>query len=425
VLLILFHIFLQFPVTHGARRGVQDEMIAASADSATGAEAISVSLATSVKIAIVLVEVLFSATLCARAQTPSELLDQADSLAESFNLTKAQPLYHQAETAARLAGDVPEELRAKLGQIRFRVQQGSYKATREELREILVTPLVLNDSHLKIRVLEILGNIDLNQNTSAALNDWTEMLATAKSLADTKWINRANGYLGIVSGLHGDIGSAGKALFQALGTAEKSGDIPGELTFGIWLANGMSTNGMADGAVHLLDRVEASAKKSGYTELPIQFSIAKIRALTALGADQGRDQAKALLRVTLADARRQEIPGAQTDLLSQAGQIAMEEQDSRSAEESFAEQVRLPKKPTCRAWKLTGYVTCPSFIDPSGRTPKRNSRSIKESKLFGESRNLTTSPASWLKRPKLNSRWTVRKTPTFSTTKQPVSSKAF
>ena len=85
-------------------------------------------------------------------------------------------------------------------------------------------------------------------------------------------------------------------MFQALGTAEKLGDIPGELTLGIWLANGMSTNGMPDGALHVLERVEEAAKKGGYTEFPIQFSIAKIRALSALPKSERRQQAKALLR---------------------------------------------------------------------------------------------------------------------------------
>jgi hypothetical protein len=98
---------------------------------------------------------------------------------------------------------------------------------------------------LKIRALEILGVIDLNQNTQAALNDWTELLTTAKSAGDAKWVNRANGNLGIVAGMNGDIGSAAKGLFQGLGTAEKLGDIPGELTFGTWLANGMSNNGIS------------------------------------------------------------------------------------------------------------------------------------------------------------------------------------
>ncbi len=276
------------------------------------------------------------ASVCMGAQTPSEILDKADHLADSFSLAKAQPLYRQAEAASHASVNEYDELRAKLGQLRYRVQQGSYTATRDELRKILVTPVVANDPRLKIHALEILGVIDLNQNTSAALNDWTELLTTAKTIGDAKWINRANGNLGIVAGLNGDIGGAAKRLFQAMGTAENLGDVPGQLTFGTWLANGMSTNGMADGAVHVLERVEASARKSGYTEFPIQFSIAKIRALSALPNNQGREQAKALLQVALDDARRQEIPGAQTDLLGQAGLLAIEEHRYREAEASFS-----------------------------------------------------------------------------------------
>lgn len=74
------------------------------------------------------------------AQTGGELLDQADRIAESLSLAKAQPLYRKAEIAANLAGDSANELRAKLGQIRFRVQQGSYTSSRRQLKEFLGTP---------------------------------------------------------------------------------------------------------------------------------------------------------------------------------------------------------------------------------------------------------------------------------------------
>jgi hypothetical protein len=154
--------------------------------------------------------------VCACAQSPKELLERADHLADSFNLAKAQALYQQAETSFHLAGDLPNELCAKLGQLRYRVQLGYYSSTRADLQRILATPMVDNDAHLRIRALEILGNIDLNQNIPAAQNDWTNLIAAAQSIGDARWINRANGYLGIVSGLNGDIGGAGKALFQAL-----------------------------------------------------------------------------------------------------------------------------------------------------------------------------------------------------------------
>ena len=243
------------------------------------------------------------------AQSPADLLAQADELAVHGKSSKAQPLYLQAETEFRNAGDSRNEMYAKFGILKYNVQLGSYTASREEVQQILATPLVAGDPHLKIRGLEILGTIDMNENTPAAFNDWTNLLATAKAIGDAKWENRANGYLGIVAGINGDVGSAGKALFQAVSKAEELGDVAGELTFGIWLANGMSTNGLGDGAVRIIDRVEALAKKNGYTDMPLQFSIAKVRALSASGSNHGRADAKALLQATLADATARRYSG--------------------------------------------------------------------------------------------------------------------
>lgn len=110
-------------------------------------------------------------TTCACAQTPTALLEKADHLADSFNLVKAQPLYREAETGFHLAGDADNELRARLGQLRYRVQLGRYTESRVELQRILAIPMVESDPDLKIRALEILGNIDMNQNLRAALND--------------------------------------------------------------------------------------------------------------------------------------------------------------------------------------------------------------------------------------------------------------
>ncbi len=148
---------------------------------------------------------------CVFTQTPTELLDQADHLADSFDLSKAQPLYIQAEAVSRVAGDSKDELRAKLGQLRYRVQLGYYTVTREELRRILSTALVENDLHLKIRALEVLGSIDLNQDVRSASLDWTQLLSAAQTVNDANWINRAKGFLGIVSGLNGDIGARAAA----------------------------------------------------------------------------------------------------------------------------------------------------------------------------------------------------------------------
>jgi CHAT domain-containing protein len=307
------------------------------------------SISASAKLAAV---AFFAASFASAQSTPAELLARADNLAESFDLAQAAPLYQQAEMGFHRVGDSRNELAAKLGTIRYRVQLGNYSASRKETEEILATPLIDTDPHLKIKALQILGTIDMNQDTVAALNDWTNLLAVATKIGDEKWMNRANGYLGIAWGANGDNGRAAKALFQAIAKAEQLGDVPGELTFGIWLANGMATIGMSDSALRLLDRVETATQKSGRVEMPFQFSAAKIRALSGSKSEHGRAEAKALLQVTLAKARSQGVLGAQTDLLGESGQMSMDANDISGAERSFSEEVRIAQQaslPTMQA----------------------------------------------------------------------------
>ena len=128
--------------------------------------------------------------------------------------------------------------------------------------------------------------------------------------------------------------------------AEQLGDASGEIYFATWIANGMAVNNMADRAVQLLDRVEELARKSGFSEMPLQFSIAKVRALMQLSEPQkarGREEGKKLLASTLDLARKNGVSGAETELLSQAGQLAIEEHDFAGAERSFKEVVEIAK----------------------------------------------------------------------------------
>jgi CHAT domain-containing protein len=210
----------------------------------------------------------------------------------------------------------------------------------------LTDPLVQGDAQLKIKALALLGTIDLNLDTAAAGDDWRQLLAVATAAGDRKWQNRANGYLGLVAGLSGNIGAAGGALYQAVMKAEQLGDASGEIYFATWLANGMAVNNMADRAVQLLDRVEELARKSGFSEMPLQFSIAKVRVLLQLPEPQkarGREEGKKLLASTLELARTNHVSGAETELLSQAGQLAIEEHDFAGAEQSFKEVVEISK----------------------------------------------------------------------------------
>lgn len=279
-------------------------------------------------------------------QTATDLLLHADRLAEQGNWSKARPIYAEAEAEFKRQGDRRNELSAKLGRLHGDVQAGSYRATREEVVRALADPNVNNDSQLKIRALALLGNIDLNLNTTAAEEDWKAVLDTATAAGDKKWQNRANGELGLVAGVNGNTGAAAAALFQAITRAHELEDISSEVHFATWLANGMSVNGMADRALQLIDRASELARTHGYADMPFQLTIAKVRALLLLPDPQrerGRQDAKLLLLATLEEAQKNGVLGAQTELLAQAAQLALEDRDYATAERHLANAVEIAK----------------------------------------------------------------------------------
>jgi CHAT domain-containing protein len=301
---------------------------------------------TCLRVPVQIVALAALASVCGYAQSPSDLLSQADRFADEGNWFKARSLYANAESEFQRTGDHRNELCAKFGRLHGDAESGSYQATRDEVVRELSNPLVQNDAQLKIRALALLGTIDLNLNTSAALEDWKQVLSVATAAGDRKWQNRANGQLGIVAGVNGDIGSAGVALYQAISKAGELGDVAGQVHFATWLANGMSVNGMADGALQILNRATELAEKHGYSEIPLQLSIAKIRALLLVPETQrshSREEARKLLASTLSVAQKNGVLGAESELLNQAGQLSVEERDYSAAETSFSKAVEIAK----------------------------------------------------------------------------------
>src|SRR5689334_15921504 len=66
--------------------------------------------------------------MCAHAQSPEELIAQADQLAERSDWHDAGPLYARAEVAYRNAGDSKNEMYAKFGRLHRDLEDGSYRA---------------------------------------------------------------------------------------------------------------------------------------------------------------------------------------------------------------------------------------------------------------------------------------------------------
>jgi CHAT domain-containing protein len=277
-----------------------------------------------------------------RAQSSTDLLAQADRIADQGNWRAAAPLYTRAEAAFHNSGDLRNEIHAKIGLLHRDEEEGSYRAVRAEGVRLLGSPAVQNDPMLHIRTLALIGAIDLNLNTVAALQDWTQVRAIASNIGDAKWENRANGQLGLVAGVSGNIGAAGLALNSAIGKAEQLGDTAAYIYFSTWFANGMAVNGMADRAIGVLNRATEFAKKNGFAELPLQLSIGRIRALMNLPEaqrEQGLADANKLIQEALAQAQREHVAGAETEILDAAGQIAAKRKDAPAAEKAYSQAI--------------------------------------------------------------------------------------
>jgi CHAT domain-containing protein len=284
--------------------------------------------------------------LCVYAQSPAELLAQADRLGDRSEWRSAGPLYAKAEAAYRSIGDVRNELYARIGRLHRDLADGSYRTVRAEVVRVLANPLAQSDIPLRIHGLALLGNIDLNTNTAAALVDWNQILALARKSGDQKWENRAEGELGLVAGVNGDMGTAAFALYSAITKADQIGDVAAHINFATWLGNGMAIHGMADRSVKVIDQAVDLARKSGYSSVPLQLSIAKIRALANLPEpqiDQSRAIAKELIATTLIQAQNEHVLGAQTELLNEAGQIAAKQGDLAGAEKAFRQAADVAK----------------------------------------------------------------------------------
>ena len=185
-------------------------------------------------------------------------LAEADRLAWLTNWNDALPIYTEVEQAATRTGNRRDAMYAKFGRLRGQMQILPLPDISEQIATDLETPLAKQDRRLRLRGLTVKGDIDLEWDVLAAERDWREARQIARELRDTGWENRANGELGMVAFLRGNTGEATKLVRQAYRTAEKTGDIGGQLRYMGTIAEGLRLAGYAPLA--LVDCVEGAVR---------------------------------------------------------------------------------------------------------------------------------------------------------------------
>jgi CHAT domain-containing protein len=301
---------------------------------------------------ILILFLLCSATHLIAGTDPRALLHQADEYADAGNLDVARALYAQAEQAFVAQGDARNTLYAKFGRLRKDAETGAYNGYLAAVDAALNEPAVKFDAALRIRGLALRAQIQMNLNTSNARHDWQEIAQLASEIADKKWANRASGQLGIVAGLEGDYAEALSRLLAAIIAAQSLHDLAAEIYFKTFLGNGATVLGRAEQGLPLFQSAIDSAKKNPASGYPILPTIGKIRALTAL---RRRDEARPLIAEALEYSRKNDVLGAQAELLVQFGLLRVDGNDLRGAEAAFREAIVTAEKASLPRLVASGY----------------------------------------------------------------------
>lgn len=253
-----------------------------------------------------------------QAVSPANALAEADRLADLRAWTRAEPFFIQAETEFEQAGDARNALYSKLGRIRGELPRRSVAEVSQQLAEILESPLARTDDKIRLRCLIIKGETDEDHDALLAETDWREALAIARRLNDAKWINRANGELGIVAGLQGKTGEAMLMIGTAVQNAKSTNDLSSVVRFLSVLGNGLIQFGRPEQALTFFNQAIAAGSSVDELRFSAMANLGKVSALVKLNRTK---EARDLLAVSLEVARKREGLGYIAELLRQESHL--------------------------------------------------------------------------------------------------------
>jgi CHAT domain-containing protein len=263
-----------------------------------------------------------------QSTNPQMLIAAADHFYWLSNGPAAAPLYARAEKLFSERGDARNEIYAKVGHLRSEAETMSFVDLSRILNEQLQTPIVQNDSRLRLWCLIAKGYTDIEVDYRVSKRDWLEAQDIAKSLGESQWVTRASGELGLIAFLEGNPGRAARLLGGALLSTMTNGDIAGQVRFLELLGRGFEEVNRNAEALRFFERAIKLAEADPDCGLPFMGYEGKAQALMSLGRT---DEARSVLEGALAKAESQEKRGHQAELLVRLGRLAAQTGERQQA----------------------------------------------------------------------------------------------
>ena len=215
-------------------------------------------------------------------------LQEAKHLAWLNNWTEAAVAFDRLESSGLMPGDEATALFSRAAHIRGNIEGMSLPAAADEVASMLASGTAQNDSELRLELLAIKGDIEFQYSLPAAQASWEEARHLASSRGSGRWQARAEGELGTIAFLNGEILAALKLVSGALLKADLSGDVAAQIRYRTALGEGLAEFGRTADAIRFFDKALALSASTPRAYFPFTAYIGKARLLATRGrVDEG------------------------------------------------------------------------------------------------------------------------------------------
>jgi CHAT domain-containing protein len=159
------------------------------------------------------------------------IFQQAIQHADWFNWADAAAEFQQAERFFAGQHDQRSALYARVGVLRATMEDHSLIEVQKQLAEIAAMPEVRHDPELLLFASIAKADVDGELNAQDARDDWQRIEQLARSQNNREWANRAPGEQSFSEFLVGNISKGRVLIATALGTAQKTNDIGGQIRY--------------------------------------------------------------------------------------------------------------------------------------------------------------------------------------------------
>ena len=275
------------------------------------------------------------------SNNPRELLDEGEHLFWLNNPVEAQPLYARAERLFEADGDRRNAFYARISQIPAEMESRNLADLSQYLAKELRRPGIDKDPYLRLRLLVVKGEVDLNLDGVSSRPVWREVESLATSLGERQLASRASGELGILAFLAGNSSEAKWRVGKALVYARIVNDVGAQIRYLSMIGQGFAEVGRTEEALKYLDLALKTAARNPDTGFPRLATIGKVSALTTAGR---YPEARALLDHALAFAKAKGLNGYEVDVLAQYGLIATKSGDTEKARKFYEQAAEMASK---------------------------------------------------------------------------------